>query len=130
MPYLTKPQMDAIAARVLRAYQRLPALEGKPIQRVDPLLLSQDLLGLTVLHRRIATSDDILGLTSPGEVDIAVIDEQTGELTYQHMDGKTIIVNISALENEKHEGHYRRELRGQDQDPEEHTHHADVEHYL
>ena len=70
MPYLTKQQIEAIAARVLRAYRKLPMHGGLPIQKVLPELLAQELLGLTVLYRKIAGDQGILGLTSPGAVDI------------------------------------------------------------
>jgi len=106
MPYLTKQQIEMIAARVLRAYWKLPAHGGAPIQRVLPELLAKELLGLTVLYRKIATAEHILGLTSPGSVDIEVIDESTGELQYQHIDGKTIIVDTSIMNNEALIGHF------------------------
>ena len=105
MPYLTKQQIEAIAARVIRAYKNLPTHGGEPIEKVDPALLAQELLGLTVIYRKIASGEDVLGVTSPGEVDIGVIDEDTGEFTYQHIDGKTIILDKSLQEKDGLVGH-------------------------
>lgn len=106
MPYLTKQKIEAIASRVLRAYRRLPVHGGCPIQRVSPELLARELLGLTVLYRKLATDGDVLGLTSLGAVDIGVIDEETGELRYQHLDGRTIIVDTTIAGDKTLTGHF------------------------
>lgn len=104
MPYLTKVQIEEIATRVVKAYLHLPCHEGSPVRKIDPATLAQELLGLTVLYRRLATKDNILGLTSSGEVEIGVIGDD-GKFEYQWIDGKTIVVNSLMLEEGVVVGH-------------------------
>lgn len=104
MPYLSKPEIELIAARVFKAYRKLPEQQNGLPLKVEPDVLATDLLGLTVLYRRLAAPDDVLGLTSSGEVDVGVIDED-GNLVYEHIDGKTIIVNSSLLDEPSLVGH-------------------------
>ena len=104
MPYLTKEQIETIGARVVRAYSRLSIHHGQSVLRIEPKILANELLGLTILYVKLATKEDILGLTSPGEVDIGVIGED-GTFQYQHIDGKTIIVDSSLLEEDVIAGH-------------------------
>lgn len=104
MPYLTKAEIEAIAARVVRAYTKLPVLRGIRVRRIDPERLAKDLLGLKVQYKHLACREEVLGLTSLGEVDIEVIGEG-GELLYQHVDGKTIVVDFSLLSEFAVAGH-------------------------
>ena len=73
-------------------------------QRVEPERLAHDLLGLTVLYRTLAAPSEVLGLTSPGEVDVGVIDEE-GNIVYEHIDGKTILVSAALLSDPTLKGH-------------------------
>ena len=104
MPYLTKAEIESIAARVFRAYRKLLGENGNEPRRVEPERLAKDLLGLTVLYRTLAVPAEVLGLTSPGEVDVGVINEE-GNLVYEHIDGKTILVSASLLNDPALTGH-------------------------
>ena len=104
MPYLTKSEIESIAARVFRSYQKLFLHQGGLPSKVEPKILAEKLLGLTVLYRKLAAPSDVLGLTSPGEVYVAVVGDD-GKLSYEHIDGRTIIVNASLLDEPSQIGH-------------------------
>ena len=87
MRYLSRANLESIAARVNRAYWRLPEAKEFP-QRVDPIILLTVLLRLKLDARQLSRDGLTLGLTSFSEVDIEVFDQ--AEL--YPLDGKTVLI--------------------------------------
>ena len=103
MPYLTKQEIEQIGARVVSAYSRLSVFSGQQVQRIEPEVLLRELLGLKVLYCNIASKEEILGLTAMGNVVIGIYDDD-GQFCYKSIDGKTVVINKSLLEDGK-KGH-------------------------
>lgn len=90
MPYLDKATMEEIAARVLRAYWKLPSAQETPWY-VDPDLLLTDLLGLSIEFRQLSNDGLTLGMTSFEEMEIELPDCVPGEMV--QLDGKTVLID-------------------------------------
>lgn len=91
MKRLTRNATEQIANRVLCAYTALPEIRGAEVYRIDPEILLEQVLGLTLEYARLSLDGSILGLTSFGEVEAQVFDE-TDKETYLCLDGKTVAV--------------------------------------
>ena len=89
MPYLDNNAMEKIAARVLRAYWKLPMAKETPWY-IDPDLLLSELLGLSIQFRHLSNDGLTLGMTSYAPVDIALPDCAPGEVVC--LDGKTVLI--------------------------------------
>lgn len=88
--YLSYNDLDAIAARVFRAYSKLPEVqEAGQLLYIDPNLLLKQLLGLTIEYRHISTDGTTLGITAYDEVGVEICDEDE-DLFY--FDGKTVLI--------------------------------------
>lgn len=94
MRYLSRNDLEAIGARVITAYKKLPAVSGQTLERVDIDYLCQALLGLRIDYARLSRGGEKIGLTSSCEVGVEVFSEDpayTEELYYM-LDGKTILI--------------------------------------
>ena len=58
--YLSVTQLSAIADRVLRAYKKLPEVREGPLLCVDPTLLLETLLGLSIEYHTLSQTGIIL----------------------------------------------------------------------
>ena len=88
--YLSYNDLDAIAARVFRAYSKLPEVqEAGQLLYIDPNLLLKQLLGLTIEYRHLSTDGTTLGITAYDEVGVEICDEDE-DLFY--FDGKTVLI--------------------------------------
>ena len=94
MRYLTRLDLERIGQRVLRAYWRLPEAQENPYC-VDPVLLARELLGLTVRYRHLSTDEELMGLTSYGEVEVELPDEDKYGRCL--LDGKTVLIEEDLL---------------------------------
>lgn len=68
MKHLSRKEIEAIAARVVTAYKKLPELEGQAIYRIEPELLIRNLLGLNInilFYRVFAYSPKVLLIDVP-----------------------------------------------------------------
>ena len=87
--YLTYNDLDAIAGRVFRAYSRLPEVQAAgQLLYVDPALLLNSLLGLTIEFRHLSADGTTLGITAYDEVGVEICDEE--DLFF--FDGKTVLI--------------------------------------
>ena len=89
MPYLNNDAMEKIAARVLRAYWKLPMAKETPWY-IDPDLLLSELLGLSIQFRHLSDDGLTLGMTSYGSIDVVLPDCAPGEVVC--LDGKTVLI--------------------------------------
>ena len=71
MRYMTRYDLQKVAGRVLCAYWRLPEAQENPYC-VDMLLLAKKLLGLRVLYRHLSSDGRTVGITSYGQVELAL----------------------------------------------------------
>lgn len=98
MPYLTREEIETIARRVTSAYLRLPIHEEQMVTTIDPELLAEELLGLSVEYHRLSPAGDIHGLTAFGDTAVLVYDNPE-QVDYCFLDGKTILVEKELCEN-------------------------------
>ena len=75
MKALSKNDLEQIACRVWKAYQKLPQFRHERICRIDPQALVTDLLGLKMEDHHLSLAGNILGVTSPCEVLYEAYDE-------------------------------------------------------
>ena len=87
--YLSDENLEAIAARVLRAYLELPEVQNRSLINIDPVILVNKLLGLKLEYQRLSRDDRILGLTSFEEL-LVQLPEQKDK--WFQLDGKTVLV--------------------------------------
>ena len=93
--YLSYGDLDAIAARVFRAYTNLPEVQvAGQVLYVDPELLLKALLGLTVEYRHLSQDGTTLGITAYDEVGVELCDESEDLFFF---DGKTVLIEKDLL---------------------------------
>lgn len=103
--WLSRNDIEQIGNRVNRAYLKLPALRGQEIKFIEPERLASEVCGLSLKRFHLSKDDSILGLTSFGEADVEVTDDEGGTVFY-HLDGKTILVESNLAEREDQRGRY------------------------
>ena len=88
--YLSYNDLDAIAARVFRAYSKLPEVQAAgQVLYVDPNLLLKSLLGLTIEYRHLSQDRTTLGITAYDEVGVEICGEDEDLFFF---DGKTVLI--------------------------------------
>lgn len=94
MAYLSRADLEAIGARVIRAYKKLPRIAGQPLEYVNIDFLIESLLGLRIDYSHLSPDGSTLGLTSFGEIGVEVFSREPGceEDLYYMLDGKTILI--------------------------------------
>ena len=86
--YLSDHDLEAIAARVVRAYRNLPEVrEAGQVLYVDAGLLLKNLLGLSIENRHLSEDGSTLGVTAFEEVGVEIFD---GDEDLFFFDGKTV----------------------------------------
>ena len=96
MKILSRADLEAIGARVIRAYSALPGVAGQVLERVDIDHLCQGLLGLQIEYRHLSKNGVKLGLTSFCQIGVEVFPEE-GEAErledqFYMLDGKTLLI--------------------------------------
>ena len=88
--------LEAIGARVIRAYAALPGVAGQALERVDIDYLCHSLLGLQIDYRHLSKDGVKLGLTSFCQIGVEVLPEEGeadyGEDQFYMLDGKTLLI--------------------------------------
>ena len=87
----SRNDIEQIAVRVLRKYRSLPELRGLNITKIDPALLSEEVVKLKLDYAHLSLSGRILGLTCYDEMGVTVYDETDTPFFYI-LDGNTILV--------------------------------------
>lgn len=72
MKHLSRFDIEAIAAKYVKAYMELPDVRNTKIYRIDPELLLEKVLGLTVEYQHLSYDGSILGMTSFAELGVQV----------------------------------------------------------
>ena len=104
MKHLSRKEIEAIAARVVTAYKKLPELEGQPIYRIEPELLIRNLLRLNIEYHHLSLNGSVLGVTSPAENVGVRIYDNTDQEEFFFFDGKTVLVERDLKEDISQKG--------------------------
>lgn len=91
MKKLSRKDLELIGERVFRGYNKLPTVQIEKLNKLNPTLLAEELLGLTVDYTHLSKDGLTLGVTSFGDLGIQVYDDDFGE-EYYYLDGKTILI--------------------------------------
>lgn len=101
MKVLSRADLEAIGARVIRAYAALPGIAGQAIERVDIDYLCHSLLGLRIDYRHLSKDGVKLGLTSFCKIGVEVFSEEgeteCGEDQFYMLDGKTLLIESELI---------------------------------
>lgn len=82
----SRKDIEQIAGQILCKYRQLPELQGISITKIDPTLLAERVMNLTLDFVHLSLSGRILGLTCFDETGVEVYDETDGNYIYW-MDG-------------------------------------------
>lgn len=91
MKHLSRFDIEAIAAKYVKAYMELSDVRNTKIYRIDPELLLEKVLGLTVEYQHLSYDGSILGMTSFTELGVQVLEDDDNEAFF-FLDGKTVLV--------------------------------------
>lgn len=81
MKHLSRFDIEAIAAKYVKAYMELPDVRNTKIYRIDPELLLEKVLGLTVEYQHLSYDGSILGMTSFTELGVQVLEDDDMAVT-------------------------------------------------
>ena len=54
MPYLTVQEIETIAERIVRAYHRYCAQQNQTVTRIDPEIVTSNVLGLQIAYHKLS----------------------------------------------------------------------------
>ena len=94
MPYLTVQEIETIAERIVRAYHRYCAQQNQTVTRIDPEIVTSNVLGLQIVYHKLSRFGHVLGLTCMLPVQIQVFDDVEHPV-YEPLDGRTVFVDES-----------------------------------
>lgn len=89
-PYLSRNDIEQIARRVSDQYKSAAVPQKHLCYTVDPMELA-DVLGLQVDFQYLTRDGSVLGLTTPEEALIPVLDMDSNPVLY-HLDGQTVLI--------------------------------------
>lgn len=96
-PYLSRTDIEQIASPVIERYKQAFVPQYRMCYNVDPTQLA-DVLGFQVKYLYLTQDGSVLGETASTPVWTTIIDTTIGE-TFYFLDGKTILVDKSLLNN-------------------------------
>jgi hypothetical protein len=105
MKYLSRNDLEGIAAQITNQYQRLPRFNGQLVQYIDPEILARELYGLRIDYRHLSKDRSTLGLTSCSEMGIGIYDDDNTPRVY-YLDGRTLLVEKALHEDPAKLGRY------------------------
>lgn len=105
MSYLSRNDIEQIAARVTNNYKRLPRFQGQAVEHIDPEILACELCGLRLDYVHLSRDGLTLGITSDGKVDVPVFGEE-GEPILYFLDGDTILIEKDLKSAPEQRGRY------------------------
>ena len=76
MPYLTVQEIETIAERIVRAYHRYCAQQNRKLTRIDPEIVTSNVLGLQIAYHKLSRFGHVLGLTCMLPVAIQVFEKR------------------------------------------------------
>lgn len=105
MSYLSRNDIEAIAAQIFCDYKNLPRHAGLPIARVDPIILATELCCLHIDHCHLSKDGFTLGMTSFNEFGVKVYDDNGQPFLY-YLDGETILLEKDLKDDPSQYGRY------------------------
>lgn len=105
MSYLSRNDIERIAARVTNDYKRLPRFWGRAVEHIDPEILACELCGLRLDYFHLSRDGLTLGMTSDGRVEVPVFGEN-GEPILYFLDGATILIEKDLKDASEQRGRY------------------------
>ena len=107
MKHLSRLEIERIGERVLNAYRQLPEVAPRQLYRVEPELLIEKLLSLSLDFCHLSVDRSILGVTAYEPIDLRIYgDNGYGEQQYYHLNGKTILVEQDLRDSTLQQGRY------------------------
>ena len=103
MKYLSRRDIEIISDKIIYKYKQLPEVDGKNLCRVEPDLLIEKLLGLTIAYEHLSPDGSILGGYSPDEIAIEVFDSDEGTTLYA-TDANTLLIEKDLQEDKSRVG--------------------------
>lgn len=94
MPYLTIQEIEMIAERIVHEYCRYRTQYGQTVTRIEPKVVTRDVLGLQIAYHRLSRSGHVLGLTCMAPIEVRVFDD-LNRPWYVPLDGKTVFIDES-----------------------------------
>lgn len=89
-PYLSRKDIEKIAQDISQLYKATNVSPKRLCYNVDPVALANE-LGLAIVYRNLSENGTILGLTSPNEGCITILDNMMEESIF-FLDGQTILI--------------------------------------
>lgn len=105
MAYLSRSDIEAIAAHVISDYKKLPRFQGQPVSRIDPNVLACELCGLLIDHFHLSVDGTVFGLTACNEMEVKVYSGKGHPLIF-HLDGRTLLVERTLRDDPAQRGRY------------------------
>lgn len=94
--YLSSYELSVLANRVITAYRKLPAVDGENNYCVDPVILAEHLLGLSVKFEHLSSDCRLLGMISFEPTTFGLIEKGKLFKTIE-FDGKSIFIEKELL---------------------------------
>lgn len=101
-PYLSRKNIESIAKEISMQYKAALVPQKRLCYNVDPVALANE-LGLTIVYRNLSENGTILGLTSPNEGCITILDNKMEESIF-FLDGQTILIEGRLRNHPKNRG--------------------------
>lgn len=105
MVYLSRNDIEVIAAQVTNDYKRQPRFQGQTVSWIDPDILACELCGLLIDHFHLSVDGSVLGLTAYDEMKVKVYGDKGQPLIY-HLDGRTLLVEQTLRDDPAQQGRY------------------------
>lgn len=102
MKRLSRNDIETISEKFVKAYFELPEIKKSQVYRIEPELMLEKVLGLTIEYMHLSYDGSILGMTSFGELGVQVFENNDDEAFF-FLDGKTVLVE-SAFNDETSSG--------------------------
>ena len=91
MKRLSRNDIETISEKFVKAYFELPEIKKSQVYRIEPELMLEKVLGLTIEYMHLSYDGSILGMTSFGELGVQVFENNDDEAFF-FLDGKTVLV--------------------------------------
>ena len=91
MKRLSRNDIGTISEKFVKAYFELPEIKKSQVYRIEPELMLEKVLGLTIEYMHLSYDGSILGMTSFGELGVQVFENNDDEAFF-FLDGKTVLV--------------------------------------
>lgn len=105
MPYLTVQEIERIAGRIVQAYRRYCVQQNQTVTRIDPEIVTSNVLGLQIAYHKLSRFGYVLSLTCMFPVEVKVFDDAE-QPVYVPLDGKTVFIDESLRSEDANAGRH------------------------